>query len=101
MEELFLNDETNINLEKNIEILSRLPALKILHLEHDHLKRLPKNMSSLTHLEVLFLNENEFKHIPDEVYGIKTLMLLDIENNKIKTPIHRDDPESFGFKIKF
>jgi Leucine-rich repeat (LRR) protein len=62
LEELFINEYKNFQLEKNILILSKLPNLAVLHLENDGLKSLPKNTSDLSHIESLYLNNNEFKH---------------------------------------
>lgn len=100
LEELFLNDETNFDLEKSIEVLNKLPKLKYLHLENDHLKNLPPNTKSLFHLERLYLSNNEFKKIPYEIKNINSLKYVDLHNNHF--PLNKlNDYKEYGIKIDF
>ncbi len=45
--ELYLDKEKNLQLEEDLEILSRMENLKILHLENNGIDVLPKNISKL------------------------------------------------------
>ncbi len=101
LEELFLNDEKNMNLYENIEIISLLPHLRVLHLENDNLSNLPKNIFKLTNLETLFLNHNNFKQIPKHIKGLDHLKYLDLNDNKIIPELQDLKNLNFGFKINF
>jgi Leucine-rich repeat (LRR) protein len=100
LQELYLNDEKNFKLEKNIPVLSALPNLKSLHLENDGLKVLPSNILQLSHLETLYLNNNRFKEVPKQVKGIRSLQFLDIHENKWQI-VPAGPNENFGIRIRF
>ncbi len=102
LEELFLNDEINFSLSANIEVISLLPRLKILHLENDKLDQLPKEIFKLQGLEVLYLNNNNFEKLPMEIMDLKNLKYLDLHDNKLK-PGQKENllNQPFGIKIKF
>lgn len=100
LEEIFLNEDKNLNLFQNIEVLKFLPYLQIIHLEKDDLKELPSNFNQLKHLESLYLNENQFKSIPKIIRGLDHLQYLNLEKNKIKNDNQSIMPLNFGFKIK-
>jgi len=76
-----------MNLEQTVETLSLLPKLKILHLENDHLTKLPKNFSKIKNLESLYLNNNDFKKVPKEIINLKDLKYMDFQNNQIRDPL--------------
>jgi len=101
LEELFLNDETNFNLQKSMDVISLLPKLKILHLENDKLKKLPKNIVKLSHLESLYLNSNDFREIPMEIRGLNQLKYLDLRDNAIKLDVQDMSISNFGYQIRF
>ena len=42
LEEVYLNDESKINLPETLQVLSQLPKLKRLHLENDNITALPQ-----------------------------------------------------------
>jgi Leucine-rich repeat (LRR) protein len=102
LQEVFLNDEKRFNFSKNVPLLSRLPNLKSLHLENDHLNKLPKNIFMLNQVESLYINNNDFKYLPEEVKTLKSLKFLDIHDNKTKfktkLPVEEID---YGFKVRF
>jgi Leucine-rich repeat (LRR) protein len=100
LQELYLNDEKNFQLEKNIPVLSALPSLKSLHLENDGLKTLPGNILALSHLESLYLNNNKFKQVPKQVKGMKNLNYLDIHENKLQI-VPAGSSDNFGIRIRF
>jgi len=101
LQELFLNDEKNLNLEKNIFILSQLPKLSILHIENDALDALPKNIFQLSNLEALYINNNQFGELPKELNGLKKLKYVDIHGNKFKLPVQAVPQKDFGLRIRF
>lgn len=101
LQELYLNEDKNLILDKNIEVLSKMPKLKSLHLEDNNLDSIPNNMSKLEHLEMLFLNHNRFQHIPIEIKDFKSLQYLNIHNNKMSRKRYEQEYPNFGIKIKF
>ena len=100
LEELFLNDEKNLNLEANIKIMSKMPSLRILHLENDNLNSVPNTIGSLKNLEFLYLNNNQFNEIPKEIKQLEHLQFLDMRDNKIIVPNRSEENLNFGFRIK-
>jgi Leucine-rich repeat (LRR) protein len=80
--------------------------LRILHLENDNLKNVPKEIYELEKLEELFLNDNNFNQIPQEMNSLKNLKQLDFHNNKIPQQLQQQQEsliinQNFGFKIIF
>ncbi len=85
LEELFLNDEKNIDLYRNIDLLSKMRSLKVLHIEKDRLKKLPPNFWKLNYLESVYLNNNqldEFDFPKDKINNLKSIHL----NNNLFVP---------------
>ena len=101
LQELYLNDEKNFKLSRNIENLSRIPNLKSLHLENDNLKELPANFYKLEKLEKLFLNDNHFNKVPVQIKGLKSLKYLDFHHNDYKPNPNQMKNNEFGPKIDF
>lgn len=101
LQELYLNDDKNFQLDKSISLLSALPKLKSLHIENDGLTSLPKDIVKLSHLESLYLNNNKFEQIPPELREIKTLRFVDFHDNRINIPSQERENKAFGFKIRF
>lgn len=102
LEELFLNEERRFNLDENIEVLSLLPHLRILHLENDQLNKLPKKIYRLNHLESLYLNNNKFKEFPTELKEMPNLKYLDFHDNKLSPlELQNFQSQNFGIKIRF
>jgi Leucine-rich repeat (LRR) protein len=101
LEELYLDDEKNINLSKNFELLSKLPKLKILHLEKDKISKLPKNITILTHLETLYLSDNNLRFVPPQVKSMVNLRYLELKHNPINSKISFKQEQDSGLKIKF
>ncbi|XP_076611741.1 leucine-rich repeat neuronal protein 2 [Chaetodon auriga] len=66
---------------------SSLPSLLSLHLEENHLSRLPDaSFSSLPTLQELFLSHNNLHSIaPGAFFGLESLMRLHINNNRLTT----------------
>lgn len=101
LQELYLNDEKNFKLNRNIERLGKLPSLKSLHLENDNLKILPRNFYRLGRLESLFLNNNSFNKVPIEIKGLRNLKYLDFHDNNYKPNFNQLENNGFGIKINF
>ncbi|WP_298135900.1 leucine-rich repeat domain-containing protein [Flavobacterium sp.] len=100
LEEIYLNDENNMNLPKTLSILAKLPKLKSLHLENDNISKLPNEILSFKNLENLYLNQNNFKKIP-EIQTLDHLKYLDLKDNNIKPELQDMKNLNFGFKINF
>lgn len=101
LEELYLNDEKQMNLQQSIEVLSLMPNLKTLHLENDGLRNLPANFAKLDKVENLYLNNNRFNQIPTELKGMKNLRYLDFHENKLKPSQMHFPNQGLGLKIVF
>lgn len=101
LEELFLNDEKNMDLPKTLNLLGKLPKLKTLHLENDNLNSLPSEILLIKNLESLYLNHNKFNQIPKKIDGLPHLQYLDLNDNKIKLQNQDVKNLNFGLKINF
>ncbi|MGL4630663.1 MAG: leucine-rich repeat domain-containing protein [Leadbetterella sp.] len=100
LEELYLDNEPNLDLEKSIKGLAELPKLKSLHLENDKIKSLPKNLSELKSLEYLYLNNNLLRLVPQEINTLEHLKLLDLKNNPVRPENQKKDANP-AVKIEF
>jgi Leucine-rich repeat (LRR) protein len=99
LEELYLNDEKNLNIPKTLKTLSKMPNLKTLHLENDNLYAIPKELFSLKNLENIFLNDNHLKNLPKKIKTLDHLKYLDLKNNFQTPEIQEIKNMNFGFKI--
>lgn len=99
LNEIYLNDEKYMDVDKSINVIRNLPNLKILHLENDNLKRLPESIIQITTLEALYINNNKFKEFPRELKELKNLKFVDLHDNKFN--IKGMDSQSFGYKMRF
>jgi Leucine-rich repeat (LRR) protein len=81
LEELFLNDEKNIDISGNIDLLSKMKNLKVLHIENDRLKKLPPNFWKLNYLESVYLNDNQLKEFDFPKEKINNLKNIYLNNN--------------------
>jgi Leucine-rich repeat (LRR) protein len=101
LEELYLDNEANLNLDANLKVISELPRLKTLHLENDKITKLPESFFKLKTVENLYLSDNFLKIIPQEINGLKSLKYLDLKNNPIKRNNLLDNTNHPAFKIAF
>jgi len=100
LEEIYLNVNKKTDFTQNVNVLSTIPKLTILHLENGELMELPGNFSILTHLEKLYLNDNKLTDVPEQVNGLKNLKYLDMQHNKVP-PIKMSNYQNFGLRVKF
>lgn len=98
--ELYLDKEKNLQLEEDLEILSRMKNLKILHLENNGISTLPKNIIKLQKIEALYLGDNKLQAIPVEIKELKKLKFLDVHHNPI-IPTDVIKRNYGGLKINF
>ena len=102
LEELFLDNDKNLDVGQDLEILSKLPKLRILHLDNDGIKTLPQSIRKLAHLDSLYLSKNLFRVVPPEVKNLKNLKFLDLNHNHLPTNLHLNQPHvASGLRIKF
>lgn len=89
----FLNFKTlsALKWEKTFALLSKLKALKWLHLSRNNLKTIPDSVRDIKSLKVLKMDYNELKELPETIGELENLIWLILNNNKIKTL-----PESIG-----
>ena len=99
LEEFFLDNNSHLSLEENIEIISKLPNLKSLHLENNHLQKVPSNFKKLKKIERLYLFDNDFKYGPKEILGLKNLKNIDFRKNPISKNKDFYKVENHGIKI--
>jgi len=101
LQEIYLNDEIEMDVNQSLSTIKDLPNLKVLHLENDNLESIPQNLLNLTQLEALYLNKNSFHKIPIELDGLSNLNFIDFHDNKFKLNIQdRQYQESFKLKIR-
>ena len=100
LEEIYLNVNKKTDFTQNVNVLSTIPKLTILHLENGELVELPGNFSILTHLEKLYLNDNKLTDVPEQINGLNNLKYLDMQRNKIP-PIKMSNYQNFGLRVKF
>lgn len=81
LEELFLNDEKNIDLSQNIDLLSKMKNLRVLHIENDRLRKLPANFWKLNYLESVYLNDNQLEEFDFPKEKMNNLKNIDLRNN--------------------
>lgn len=99
--ELYLNDENKMDINKSLLVIKDLPNLRILHLENDNLKSIPKDLLYFNNLETLFLNNNKLKRTPIELSGLKNLKYIDLHDNKFRLSNQDLQSQAPGFKIRF
>ena len=100
LEEVRLNDESRMDLPKTLDVLAKLPILKSLYLENDHLKTLPSELLKIKNLENLFLGNNQIEKVP-VLKKLDHLKYLDLKDNKIKTDLQDMKNLNFGIKVNF
>jgi len=69
-------------MEKDFEILARLPLLRVLNIKGDHITDLPPSIGKMKNLEYLELSENQIKLLPVEFSNLKNLQILYINNDQ-------------------
>ncbi|MGL5889413.1 MAG: leucine-rich repeat domain-containing protein [Bacteroidia bacterium] len=101
---LWLNNEADaFDLEKNIPVLSPLANLRELHIEGDHLQRLPSQLLLLPSLERVYAGENPMLRLPsNRDLRHSHLRLLDVHNAPLPpAEIQRVQQTAPGLRIRF
>ena len=102
LSEIYLKDEKKMNLDKSLLVIENLPNLRILRLENENLKEIPKNLLHFKHLEILYLNNNKFKQPPIiDLKILKNLNYIDLHDNKFRLNNQNFHNQGFGPKIRF
>lgn len=101
LNEIYLNDEKEMDFNKSLVVIKGLPNLKVVHLENDDLKVIPESLLYLTQLETLYLNNNLFNKIPMELKELKKLKFIDLHDNKFKPNDPSLQNNGIGVKIRF
>ncbi len=101
LNEIYLDDEKKMDINKSLWIIKDLPNLKKLHLENDNLKSIPSSVFYFHNLEALYLNNNRFKKIPKEIQSLKNIKYIDLHDNKFKLDNQNFQNHGFGIKIRF
>jgi Leucine-rich repeat (LRR) protein len=100
LEELYLDDAPNLDLEQDLKILGKLPNLKYLHLNNDGIASLPRSIISLKNLEGLYLNGNQLHRAPIELRELKKLNYIEIQNNPLSLE-RINELQNQGLKVKW
>jgi Leucine-rich repeat (LRR) protein len=101
LEELYLNDESNLDIESALITISELPNLKYLHLENDNLEKVPNNILRLKQLEMIYLNDNKIKEFPEFMRDMEKLYFIDMQHNLLSPAIENQYKPEGRMKIKF
>lgn len=101
LNEIYLNDEKEMDFNQSLVVIKGLPNLKIVHLENDNLKVIPESLMYLTQLETLYLNNNLFNKIPTELKELKNLKFIDLHDNRFKPNDPSLQNNGIGIKIRF
>ncbi len=72
--------------KKNFEILSELPNLYSLWLDHNKLKALPTTIGKLNQIRFLYIDHNYLRELPMEMSTMKTWVIHAGYNNFVKLP---------------
>lgn len=83
LEELYLNKENKLDVEKSFSVINQLPSLKRLHMDSMVNIKLPKTLPLNTSLEYLSFRYSNLNKIPSALTSFKNLKVLDLEGNKI------------------
>lgn len=100
LEVLLLNDDPALDLDHDIELLTRLPRLRILELRGDGIRQLPACISRMEHLEELYLNNNQLQAFPQQLERMRALKLIDLSTNPIQ-PLIPLDLQQRGVLVRF
>lgn len=100
LEELYLNDEKNLDFNQTFDVLKELPELQMLHLDNDYIRKIPSSINQLNKLEALYLNHNLLKDLPLTVNTLGRLKYLEVKGNKFPYSKIRKY-EGFGVRVIF
>ena len=100
VEELFIDNERNLDFESSLEVIAAIPKLRILHLENN--REFPTNFSlqKLQKVNSVFVNKSMLRYVPKEIYLMENLKFIDFQNNPIKKNHIGTYPVTYGVKIR-
>lgn len=84
---LVIRNNENFEVEKALQIMSRLPNLKELALPVNQLSDLPECIALLKNLEILDLSDNQLIDLPSRMGSMDSLEVLNIEKNVLVNPV--------------
>ncbi|PBC33237.1 Protein phosphatase [Apis cerana cerana] len=100
IEELILSQNQLTNANNNLTLLHRFPKLRIVHLESNELRRIPRELLELTGLTYLNLSDNKIEKIPADIsqlinsnnfdFTLKTESLSDDTNAYCQEGFHHN-----------
>ena len=99
LEEIYLENERQLDFGQAFVILGKLPTLKSLHLERNPIHLLPKRINHFVTLEKLYINDRLFsgKSIKNDYFEFVRRVDL-----KLKNKVRRiETPQTAAIKIKF
>ena len=100
LEELFIDNERNLDFENSLEVIAAIPKLRILHLENN--RELPTNfpLQKLQNVNSVFVNKSMLRYVPKEIYLMENLKFIDFQNSPIKKNHVGIYPVTYGVKIR-
>lgn len=81
LEELYLDDEENLDFEQAMGVVAKLPALKVLSLRNDSLLVLPASITQIKSLQLLDLGGNNLQKLPESITKLEYLEELRLDND--------------------
>ncbi|KAG9433012.1 PH domain leucine-rich repeat-containing protein phosphatase 2 [Apis mellifera carnica] len=84
IEELILSQNQLTNTNSNLTLLHRFPKLRVVHLESNELRRIPRELLELAGLTYLNLSDNKIEKIPADISQLINLKELILDRNGIK-----------------
>ncbi|XP_026295255.1 PH domain leucine-rich repeat-containing protein phosphatase 2 [Apis mellifera] len=84
IEELILSQNQLTNTNNNLTLLHRFPKLRVVHLESNELRRIPRELLELAGLTYLNLSDNKIEKIPADISQLINLKELILDRNGIK-----------------
>jgi len=100
LEELFIDNEQNLDFESSIDVIVAMPNLRVLHLENNKEFSSNSSLLKLQKVKTLFVSKSMLRYVPKKISLMDNLRLIDFENTSIKNDNPRVLPISYGVKIK-
>ncbi|XP_074107682.1 PH domain leucine-rich repeat protein phosphatase isoform X2 [Cotesia typhae] len=84
VEEILLGHNQLANPDNNLILLKRFPSLRVVQLECNQLKSIPRELLQLEGLTSLDLSDNKIEQVPAEIHRLVNLRELTLDRNEIK-----------------